>query len=405
MAIVPITRGMRRDLLAPAAAAIAGALLLAWLGLATKEFNDYESEAEAAVRALRDGDAGGFLSLSPAYAGSLILRAPFALAPGLWGGGDLAAYRALAVPGLAALVALALVLWSHARRAGARPAAAWLALGLCAANPFALTALEFGHAEELLGATLCVGAALAAAAERPALAGLLIGAAVANKPWAVVAVGPVIVLLSAGRLRALGVAALTAAAIIAPIVLHGGGALAQATAVAQSTGTIFKPWQAWWFLGEREWIARLTHPLLVAVAFAASLAWATLRTPGRRSDGLLLLAFVLLLRCLLDTWNTTYYELPFVLALLAWEVDARRGAPLLTLTVTALAWISFERVPAVASPDVQALAYLSWSVPLALALGLRLFAPERFERIAAPMRAALLARLPTLARRRDQPTT
>ena len=34
----------------------------------------------------------------------------------------------------------------------------------------------------------------------------------------------------------------------------------------------------------------------------------------------------MLLRCVLDTWDTVYYLLPFVLALLAWEV-ARPGRP------------------------------------------------------------------------------
>ena len=44
-------------------------------------------------------------------------------------------------------------------------------------------------------------------------------------------------------------------------------------------------------------------------------------------DALALLTLLLLLRCLLDTWDTSYYPLPFILALLAWEVAGLPPAP------------------------------------------------------------------------------
>ena len=85
-------------------------------------------------------------------------------------------------------------------------------------EPRHLRALEYGHPEELLGGVLCVAAALAALGRRPVAAGLLLGLAVANKPWAVLAVVPVLLVLDRGHLRALAAAG---AAAIAPVGPHG----------------------------------------------------------------------------------------------------------------------------------------------------------------------------------------
>ena len=70
---------------------------------------------------------------------------------------------------------------------------------------------------------------------------------------------------------------------------------------------------------------------------------------------LLLLALLFLLRCVLDPWNIVYYELPFLLALLAWEALCRpERPPVLTLAATALVWITLQRAPRVGcSPDMQ----------------------------------------------------
>ena len=62
---------------------------------------------------------------------------------------------------------------------------------------------------------------------------------------------------------------------------------------------------------------------------------------------------------------------------MAWEVHARDGAPVISLGVTLLCWVTLEQLARQASPDVQAAAYLAWSVPLAVAIGVRLFDPER----------------------------
>ena len=147
---------------APAMAAL-GVAAMSWLGLYSYAWNDYENEALPAMQALVHGHFEKFAQLSPAYGGSLLLRAPFAFLPGLWGGGSLAVYRAVSIPCLISAALLGLWLCARMRREGQSRLARGLTLGLCVVNPITLPALELGHADELLGACLCVAAALIAA--------------------------------------------------------------------------------------------------------------------------------------------------------------------------------------------------------------------------------------------------
>jgi hypothetical protein len=396
----PCVETRLRDLAPPALAAALCALLAAALGLPTPDFTDYEIQAEPALLALRDGDLAAFLQLAPAYGGSLVLRAPFALMPELWGGGDLALFRSMAAPCLAAGAVIAVVLWSHARARGLPKAACSIALVLVAANPLTLRALEIGHPEELLGAALCVGAGLAAGARRPVLAGVLLGLAIANKPWAALAVVPVLAMSRTGWARLLLAAAAAAGLVLLPLVLAGGAAIDQARAVATTdTSTIFHPWHVWWFIGEPgettagflggspgarvppDWLTEHVRVPIVAIPLAVSVALLPRLRRRPWHEGLLLLALVFLLRCLLDPWSISYYHLPFLLALLAWEVHERRGLPVLSLAVTLAAWLTLVSLPGTIPPDAYALAHLAWSVPLALLMAVRLAAPERLERL------------------------
>ena len=379
---------------------------------------DYSIEAEPALQALRDGRLGEFLQLAPPYGGSLILRAPFAFLPDLWGGGDLALFRSMAVPCLIAVAFLAVLLWGRSRVSGAGRGAAALVLLLCAANPVTLRALKSGHPEDLLGAVLCVGAVLAGGARRPILAGALLGLAVANKPWALLAAVPVAVALGGGtgrarasvdrwrvlardpRLRAAAVAAVVGAAVLAPLALYGGAALEQARTAATTSGEIFKPWQVWWFVGDHAgplydafgdqrpsgyrtppaWLGEVARPLVVLVPLVFSVVCAIRLRRQPWYDALLLLALVFLLRAVLDPWNVSYYSLPFLLALLAWEVHARKGLPLLTLLASLLTFVITDMLTPAVHPDAQSVAYLAWSVPFALALAWRLLDPHGFGR-------------------------
>jgi Glycosyltransferase family 87 len=383
--------------------ASAGCATLAWLGLYGFGWNDYEVEAKPAFDALAHGHLSSFLQLAPVYGGSLVERAPFALIPGLWGGGELAVYRMVALPCLLAAAALGVWLIVRMRAQGHGRLARAVALGLCVANPLTLSALEVGHPEELLGACLCVAAVLCAGRDRPLWAGLLLGLAIANKEWALLAVGPVLLALPAKyRLRCLASASAVAAAVLLPLMLSSsGGFAASAGATASTSSTIFQPWQIWWFFGYHgphvyglfgmplvdyrtgpAWAGVISHPLIVAIGFA--LAGALWLRRGRSArgmserDALLLLAVVLLLRCLLDTWNTGYYMLPFMFALLAWEVSgASRRPPVLTLMGVVLPWICLHELSAHGgNPDLQSALFLAWTLPLATALALQLYAPR-----------------------------
>ena len=284
-------RTRARALLPPLAAATAGALLLAWLGLKTMAFSDYETEAEPALMLLRAGDLGGFVASLPAYGGSLVMRSPFAFLPGLWDGGDLALFRAMAAPCLAAGVILGVALWERGRQLGLGAGARWVALALCAVNPLTLRALEIGHPEELLGGALCVGAGLAAASRCSVLAGVLLGLAIVNKPWAVLAIVPVLAIAPEGRLKLLAIAGGVTAAVFGPLLLAGSAAIEQTGEAASDAGQIFQPWQVWWFVGDHgqvvmgafgekpgfraapDWIGQVARPLVAIV-------------PARRSPSL-----------------------------------------------------------------------------------------------------------------------
>jgi hypothetical protein len=378
-----------REFLPPAIVAGCCALLLGAMGLLTPAFTDYEMEAEPSLLSLRDGDWVAFLQQAPAYGGSLVLRAPFALMPELWAGGDLALFRSMAAPCLLLGAVLGVVLWSRALELGRSRATAWIALLLVAANPLTLRALEIGHPEELLGGVLCVAAVLAAGRGRPVAAGVLLGFAVANKPWAVLAVVPVLATADAGRIKLLAAAAAAGTTVMLPLVL-AGGAVQEAAAVARTTSGIFQPWQIWWFLGEHghvvvgnfgekpdyrvgpEWLAGTAHQAVVIVPAILSLALLPRLRSRPWHDGLLLLAFALLLRCVLDPWNVSYYSLPFLLALVAWEIHAEDRPPILSMGATLLCWVTLVSLPSIAHPDLQAAAYLAWTVPLAVWMGARL---------------------------------
>ncbi len=414
-----------------ALAAAGASAAMGWLGLYGFAWTDYEVEAQPSFNALTHGHVLDFLRLAPAYGGSLVERAPFAMLPGLWGGGQLAVYRMVALPGLLALAALGVWLCAQMRAAG-RPVL-WraLVLGVCIVNPFTLQALELGHPEELVGACLCVAAVLMASRGRPVWAGVLLGLAIANKEWALIATGPVLLALPGsvaahhGRLgddgrpearvsgwaRAwrrqivcLASAGTAGAIVLAPLVLaSSGGFVAAARASATPQSTIFQPWQLWWFFGWHgplvhglfgvakpgyrtgpAWASTISHPLVVLVGLGVAMAlglWRWRRTGTSRlseRDALLALALVLLLRCLLDTWDTAYYMLPFLLALLSWEsLGEGRWPPILTLSSTLLPWLALQFVTARgASPDLQAALFLAWTVPLSAVLALRLCAPN-----------------------------
>ncbi|MEA2266381.1 MAG: hypothetical protein QOE27_1964 [Solirubrobacteraceae bacterium] len=369
---------------------IAGAAVavMSWLGLYGFYWTDYDNEAAPAFAALVHGHLARFVELLPAYGGSLELRAPFALLTGFLGGGEVAVYRVVALPCLLAGAALGVWLVARMRAGGHTRLARGVALGLCVANPLTLRALEIGHPEELLGAVLCVAAVFLAAKDRPLWAGLLLGLAVANKQWALLAAGPVLLALPRGQWRTMLVAGAVAAAFLLPILSVQAGAGASGHLAVAETGAIFNPEQVFWFAGTPghlvanapithrpgfrnppSWLNGLAHPLIVALGLPLTLLALRRRRPGRReTDALLLLALLFLLRCALDPWDAVYYPLPFVLALLGWEATARSSPPVFSLAASAAVWAVFEWLPGRAGANLISVT----SMALALAAGIGL---------------------------------
>ena len=235
---------------------------------------------------------------------------------------------------------------SRARAARSRSACAWPTRSRCArwksATPRSCSARACASAPCCSPAT---------GARRCARRASLLGLAIANKQWALLAAGPVLLRPAAPRagLRCLAAAAAVAGAILAPLLLVGSGGFVTARARERQppASTIFQPWQVWWFLGHhgalvhgavrrrqarlpgragldgtRQPPARRRSPGSRSRRAVAARAGrrARRRAPGaaraRAGDA----------RCAACSTRGTpsYYLLPFVLALLAWEVAARR---------------------------------------------------------------------------------
>jgi alpha-1,6-mannosyltransferase len=421
---------VREHAVAAPAAGVA-ILVFAWWGLNGWAWNDYNTEARPAFDALVNGHLLQFLQLAPAYGGSLLMRAPFVLVPRLWGGGELAIYRAAAAPCLLASAVLGVWLLARMRRLGRARGAMALALFLCVANPITVRALQDGHPEEVLGAVLCVAAVLVAMSGRPVWSGVLLSLAIANKEWALLATGPVLLALPDRRPRALISAVAVAAAFTAPFLLAGSGGFATAvkSAAVSANSPIFQPWQVWWFLGSHGhivrdiygaikvgyrtppgWLGTVAHPLIVAMTVPLTLLSAWLRRHGGRrpaNDALLLLMLLLLMRCVLDPWDTSYYSLPLLFALVVWETLTFTRPPLLALAASFAAWFAFRWTQHHMSADMQALTFLAVAIPAMITVAAALYMPGLSARIALTARrgGAVAMRREPWARRREPGTT
>jgi len=375
---------LRREAALLSVAVSAVSLVVVWGFTWDAAGHDFGTEAWASLSALLHGHITAFLTRAPAYGPSLLLRAPFALPASLLGAHIESIYRFAALPCLLALGLLGVWLAIDLRRAGGRIAAALAGVALCAANPITYRALQLGHPEELLGAALCVAAVLLAQRGRINWSALALGLAIANKEWALLAVGPVLIAAPSGRLRILAMAGAVAAALLVPIVLATPvSATATSGRLAVPSGTIFYPWQIFWLFARHgdwnphagiyiprafrlppSWLGNRAHALIIASALPLTLAAFRRRTS--RGDALLLLALLLLVRCWLDPWDTVYYPLPFITALAAWELSVVRRFPLAAILATVAVVLDFWYLPPYLSQDALAWAFI---VPSTLALG------------------------------------
>jgi hypothetical protein len=377
---------------------VPAAVYVACVGFAVQTMGDYGPDFAPAMAALLGGHLHAFFASVPTdgAGGSIVLRAPAGLIAKAFGGGELGVFRAGAFECVLALGVLGLVLAAGMRRRAAPPLGRAAVVGLLVLAPLLTGAVLFGHPEEGLGAALCVGSVLLAGERRPVLAGLVLGLAVVNKPWGVLAAIPALLAVPRGdRLRLAGCAAAVAGPWFAASSLVAPAAFSR---VLGAVWPVAHPVDIWWPLatptiapgGLHEWftpafLASHGRELVVLVPVAATLALAPL---GERTieRSLALLALAFLLRCLVDPSDHFYYHLPFVVALVAYE-SRTRSAPVLALLATGLLWFVFHTVSAVASLDVQFLAYLAVALALAAALVAELLPGRGLQ-----ARAAMVAR-------------
>ena len=124
-------------------------------------------------------------------------------------------------------------------------------------------------------------------------------------------------------------------------------------------------------------VALVHAPLAVVLAIPLGAGW--WRSPRRTpDDALALLALLLLLTVLMDPAADPGYAVPFVFALSAWEGLVRRGVPVLSMVCAVAVWAAAGNA-----------LLLAVTVPAAVLLAVRLYAPRRHARarVARPLPA------------------
>jgi hypothetical protein len=367
-----------------------GAIWVAWQGGHYQTMGDYPREFAASTNALLAGHVNAFVAHLPSdgAGGSVLLLAPAALLGKLLVGSQLAIFHANALASELAAGVLGMALARDMRTRGLPLASRVATVGLCMLLAALLNAITFGHPEETLGGALCVGAVLLAGAGRPTLAGLMLGGALINKPWGVLAI-PAVALANPAALGATG---LGAAAVLVPWLGLALGLnpahFKQSVAGASSAVLVAHPADLWWpfahavrqagttpYSTPPHFLVHHARELAVLIAIPLSLPLTLKRLskgsaldPRAGTDAALaLLALLFLLRCALDPSDHVYYSVPFVLALLAWESRVRQG-PVCAMLAAGLLWLIFHTISGIASDSVQFLAYTAVTVPFATLL-------------------------------------
>jgi hypothetical protein len=359
---------------------------------------DYADDAGPPIDALIHGRWHEFLAARPVMGPfSLIIRAPFAALSLLTGGGDArhlyeSAHKFGVFPCLFAAGLLGLYL---AKLLAERNEPKWkqyAVVALCMFGPASVKAIQYGHAEEMLGAAMAAAAVTAGVRGHPGWAVALAACTLANKQWGLFVLLPVALTLSGPHLRRAAIALGGVAAVsIVPFALVNASSLRSLFENMADLRDIYVlPASIWWPLTSAspdltyaqhsmpDWLGTVSRPLVVAVCLVVPLLLArrVQADPVRRA--LPLLALVLLLRCVLDPLDNAYYHLPFYLALLA--AEATSGSMLIGL-VAAIALYVTSRFDT--SPVALCAFYMAWALPMTAYLAVRAggFFEHRPERI------------------------
>jgi hypothetical protein len=330
---------------------------------------------------------------------SLYLRAPFVAIAAALHDGPVGAYRWGCFPCLLAVAGVALWLAQTARRNGAGRLAMALIVVVSLVNPLVSDALYWGHPEELLTASLAIGAILAAGEGRASLTAVLAGVAVASKQWAVLILVPAILLLEKDRIRVVVLSGAVAMLAWLPMIAANLVAFRHALRYVshpQPVVTLYtwlypfsprgsvtvtnifgdsRTFDAHQLLGVE---ATLARPLITLLGVAIPLlAWWRGSRRANVEQMLLASALVLVCRCALDPGSMAYYHFPLLLILLAYDAVAGRRVPIAGLLGVAVSFVVLDRFPAYLGMAVANDLYIAATVTAFAVIAARLRRPAR----------------------------
>jgi Glycosyltransferase family 87 len=368
----------------------------AWLTTTTSGTGDWTVDSWPAVSALGHGDVHAFLS-AKAMMGpfATLVQAPFAA---IAGGGPIETYPWASFPCLLAAGLLGIYLARIAARRGASNLFQFIFAALCLVNPLTVAAIQSGHPEEILTASLAIGAIATAAEGHGWRTAILLGLAVASKQWAVIAILPALLALPRERIRVgLGAGAIVVAFMLPGIVV-APEAFSEVNHNAADTGRVVTPWSVWYPIADEvseevqigdstetarvheapSLVGTISHPLIVLLAFALPIGLVAKR---RRlsltgADAMALFALLALLRCALDPVDNVYYHLPLLLALVGWDALDRRAIPVRSLAGASVALVFWDWSHHLTDVPTLNAAYLTVIAIAGLLLAAALFTPS-----------------------------
>ena len=366
-------------------ALFAGAALAAslYIALTATSLGDYPGDGGPAMTALLHGDLHAFAAAKPAMGVfALLIRLPFAALAYLGSPTELSIYRLGTFPCVASVGLLGVWFAGIARSRGTGLPGQIVIVAVAVFDPFVESAVQYGHPEELLTASLAIGAVVAAAQQRELLTVGLLGLALASKQWAVIAVFPVLAILAAHRLRTLASAAGIAIVVSLPAFVGSPGAFVASHLALVHEHYLEPSVYSWLFPlapqvtvhlpgglvhhGARlaPGLVGLLHPLIIGVAVAIAVGLARLARRGLTVDQIFAAAgLVFLLRCTLDTETMPYYHAPLLVTLLAWDVLRGDRLPLRALAAAAVGYVVFDRLTLyVVSADTAAWLYCAFAL-------------------------------------------
>ena len=403
-----VLAGMRRSWWA--ILSIAGLLYgAAYLSLTAPLGQDYPGPpcdvcdfAGPPIEKLSHGDVHGFFSIQPVMGSvSLIIRAPFAWVARELGRSEQYAYQLGALACLAIAAGFAFMVTRLMDRRGQSMVAQAAVMALFIAGPLTIQALRWGHPEELLAAGLCIGGVVAATRKRPALAGILLGLALATKLWAWLAFLPALIVVARGeRIRFAAWFGAAAALFVLPMLAGDPGRFLAQIHHYSVPGNGLTPSNIWWTYGHEagldvsqgirgaptyalpSLLGKMSHILVLAVSLGLTAIYWVKRRDRDPLDILLLVALIFLLRCMLDPLTYSYHHIPFFVALLSYEGLRRRGLPWVSMFVSAFVWVMTHKIAPMDDPTLLNRFYLAWAVPAATYLTFAIALPDgiRWER-------------------------